>query len=82
MLLYLPVGSNLSRLSSRLTEAGGVISVQTSLYGRADNVTCIQGKSRDEISNTGCSVEGATDEVKKRYDRTHLCGQCVILFTF
>lgn len=49
-----------------LTEPDGVISVQSSMYGRADRVTCSEGKSPNVVINTHCSLVGAVDQVKKR----------------
>uniref|UniRef100_A0A3Q3MHK0 SUEL-type lectin domain-containing protein n=1 Tax=Mastacembelus armatus TaxID=205130 RepID=A0A3Q3MHK0_9TELE len=51
----------------------GVISVMTALYGRADTVTCSEGKSQQEISNTQCSLAGAVEVLKRRCDGKKTC---------
>ncbi|XP_032418271.1 LOW QUALITY PROTEIN: rhamnose-binding lectin-like [Xiphophorus hellerii] len=50
-----------------------VISVETSLYGRKDNVTCNEGKSPDEVSNTDCSLVGVANVVKERCNGKKVC---------
>ncbi|XP_043966491.1 rhamnose-binding lectin-like [Gambusia affinis] len=50
-----------------------VISVETSLYGRKDNVTCNEGKSPDEVSNTNCSLDGVANVFKKRCNGKKVC---------
>uniref|UniRef100_A0A7N9AMJ0 SUEL-type lectin domain-containing protein n=1 Tax=Mastacembelus armatus TaxID=205130 RepID=A0A7N9AMJ0_9TELE len=45
----------------------GVISVQTALYGRTDDVTCSKGRPKQQLANTQCSQEGTVDILKKRY---------------
>uniref|UniRef100_A0A096MIN4 SUEL-type lectin domain-containing protein n=5 Tax=Poecilia TaxID=8080 RepID=A0A096MIN4_POEFO len=50
-----------------------VISVETSLYGRTDNVTCSEGTSPDRVSNTHCSLAGVADVVKKRCNGKKVC---------
>ncbi|XP_013875867.1 L-rhamnose-binding lectin CSL2 [Austrofundulus limnaeus] len=54
-------------------EPDGVISVQTSLYGRADRVTCSEGKSQKVVLNTHCSLVGVVDQVKKRCNGKKVC---------
>ncbi|XP_041860630.1 uncharacterized protein LOC121652113 [Melanotaenia boesemani] len=54
-------------------DSDSVIRVATSFYGRMDNVTCVEGKRPDEISDTGCSLVSATDVVKKRCDGKKVC---------
>ncbi|TKS77257.1 L-rhamnose-binding lectin SML [Collichthys lucidus] len=51
----------------------GVISVQGALYGRADNVTCSEGRIAEQIQNTRCSLEGTKDIVKERCDGKKMC---------
>nr|XP_020468221.1 L-rhamnose-binding lectin SML-like isoform X2 [Monopterus albus] len=51
----------------------GVISVETALYGRADSVTCSNGKPQQMISNTQCSLEGAVDVLKRRCNGKRVC---------
>ncbi|XP_008411478.2 L-rhamnose-binding lectin CSL2-like [Poecilia reticulata] len=50
-----------------------VISVETSLYGRTDNVTCSEGTSPDQVSNTHCSLAGVAHVVKKRCNGKKVC---------
>ncbi|KAM4738041.1 L-rhamnose-binding lectin SML [Anableps anableps] len=57
-----------------------VISVETSLYGRKDSVTCNEGKSPAEVSNTDCSLVGITDVVKKRCNGKKVCELSTELF--
>ncbi|XP_047452914.1 rhamnose-binding lectin-like [Mugil cephalus] len=57
----------------RLSCDSGVISVQTSMYGRSDSVTCSEGNSPEDIAQTDCSVAGAVDVVKKRCDGKKVC---------
>ncbi|XP_031142411.1 L-rhamnose-binding lectin SML-like [Sander lucioperca] len=51
----------------------GVISVQTALYGRADNVTCSEGRPPAQLANTNCSQAGTVDVLKKRCDGKREC---------
>ncbi|XP_078114894.1 L-rhamnose-binding lectin SML-like [Sander vitreus] len=51
----------------------GVISVQTALYGRADAVTCSEGRPLAQLANTLCSQPGTVDVVKKRCDGKREC---------
>uniref|UniRef100_A0A8C9X6N4 SUEL-type lectin domain-containing protein n=1 Tax=Sander lucioperca TaxID=283035 RepID=A0A8C9X6N4_SANLU len=55
-----------SRAFLELLTYGGVISVQEALYGRADSVTCGEGKPQEQLANTECSLEGTMD-ILKRY---------------
>ncbi|XP_031142412.1 L-rhamnose-binding lectin SML-like [Sander lucioperca] len=57
----------------RLSCDGGVISVQEVLYGRADSVTCGEGKPQEQLVNTECSLEGTVDILKKRCDGKKVC---------
>ncbi|XP_039656384.1 rhamnose-binding lectin-like [Perca fluviatilis] len=57
----------------RLSCDDGVISVQTALYGRADAVTCSEGRPPAQLSNTHCSQAGTVDVVKKRCDGKREC---------
>ncbi|KAF1390755.1 hypothetical protein PFLUV_G00061340 [Perca fluviatilis] len=57
----------------RLSCDGGVISVQEALYGRADSVTCGEGKPQEQLANTECSLEGTVDILKKRCDGKKVC---------
>ncbi|XP_078109974.1 L-rhamnose-binding lectin SML-like [Sander vitreus] len=57
----------------RLRCDDGVISVQTALYGRADAVTCSEGRPRGQLANTHCSQAGTVDVVKKRCDGKREC---------
>ncbi|XP_028438422.1 uncharacterized protein LOC114558561 [Perca flavescens] len=59
------------RLSTTLYD--GVISVQTALYGRADAVTCSEGRPPAQLANTHCSQAGTVDVVKKRCDGKRVC---------
>uniref|UniRef100_A0A1A8JDI1 SUEL-type lectin domain-containing protein n=1 Tax=Nothobranchius kuhntae TaxID=321403 RepID=A0A1A8JDI1_NOTKU len=51
----------------------GVISVQTSLYGRVDSSVCSDGRGPDQVSDTDCSLPGAVDIVKKRCNGKKVC---------
>ncbi|XP_035863965.1 L-rhamnose-binding lectin SML-like [Sander lucioperca] len=51
----------------------GVISVQTALYGRADAVTCSEGRPPAQLANTHCSQAGTVDVIKKRCDGKREC---------
>ncbi|XP_032375877.1 L-rhamnose-binding lectin SML [Etheostoma spectabile] len=57
----------------RLSCDGGVISVKEALYGRADSVTCGEGKPQEQLANTECSQEGTVDILKKRCDGKKVC---------
>ncbi|KAF1390760.1 hypothetical protein PFLUV_G00061390 [Perca fluviatilis] len=57
----------------RLSCDDGVISVQTALYGRADAVTCSEGRPPAQLSNTHCSQAGTVDVVKQRCDGKREC---------
>ncbi|XP_017266736.1 L-rhamnose-binding lectin SML [Kryptolebias marmoratus] len=54
-------------------DSGEVISVQNSMYGRADSVTCIEGRPQSQISNTNCALVGVADVVKKRCNGKKVC---------
>uniref|UniRef100_A0A3P9HZ52 SUEL-type lectin domain-containing protein n=1 Tax=Oryzias latipes TaxID=8090 RepID=A0A3P9HZ52_ORYLA len=58
---------NIHSLECRRNE---VISVQSALYGRADSVTCSEGRPANQLSNTMCSQNGILDLVKRRDVRT------------
>ncbi|XP_035863964.1 L-rhamnose-binding lectin SML-like [Sander lucioperca] len=63
----LPASSALPRaprLRLSVHNNGGVISVQEALYGRADSVTCGEGKPQEQLANTECSLEGTMDILK------------------
>uniref|UniRef100_A0A8C9X9P8 SUEL-type lectin domain-containing protein n=1 Tax=Sander lucioperca TaxID=283035 RepID=A0A8C9X9P8_SANLU len=51
----------------------GVISVQTALYGRADAVTCSEGRPPAQLANKNCSQAGTVDVIKKRCDGKREC---------
>ncbi|KAK2850837.1 hypothetical protein Q5P01_007113 [Channa striata] len=51
----------------------GVISVQAALYGRADNKTCSEGWSPQQLSNTHCAQQGATSVLKERCEGRRAC---------
>ncbi|XP_028438425.1 L-rhamnose-binding lectin CSL2-like [Perca flavescens] len=59
----------------------GVISVQTALYGRADAVTCSEGRPPAQLANTHCSQAGTVDVVKKRCDGKRECELNTNIFT-
>ncbi|XP_034733630.1 L-rhamnose-binding lectin SML-like [Etheostoma cragini] len=56
-----------------LSCAGGVIGVQEALYGRADSVTCGDGRPQEQLSNTECSTRGTVDILKKWCDGKKAC---------
>ncbi|XP_019126427.1 L-rhamnose-binding lectin CSL2-like isoform X2 [Larimichthys crocea] len=60
---------NIHRLSCDI----GVISVQAALYGRADNVTCSEGRPAEQLQNTQCSQDGTKDILKERCDGKKMC---------
>ncbi|XP_058498217.1 rhamnose-binding lectin-like [Solea solea] len=60
---------NVQRLSCDV----GVISVQTALYGRADEVTCSEGKPPQQLANTECAQEGTVDALKTRCNGKKVC---------
>ncbi|CAJ1055513.1 L-rhamnose-binding lectin SML-like [Xyrichtys novacula] len=62
-------GNNIHRLSCD----SGVISIQTTLYGRADTVTCSEGKSPQQIANTKCLLSDGRDVLKRRCDGKMVC---------
>ncbi|KAG7999483.1 L-rhamnose-binding lectin SML, partial [Nibea albiflora] len=66
---------NIQRLSCDI----GVISVQAALYGRADNVTCSEGRPKDQLENTQCSHDGTMDILKKRCDGRKTCELNIML---
>ncbi|XP_070765838.1 L-rhamnose-binding lectin CSL1-like [Enoplosus armatus] len=57
----------------RLSCENGVISVQSALYGRADSVTCSEGKPPQQTSNTECSQANTVDVLKRRCDGKKVC---------
>ncbi|XP_074537091.1 L-rhamnose-binding lectin SML-like [Halichoeres trimaculatus] len=61
--------SNIQSLSC----VSGVISVQSSLYGRMDSTTCSAGRPEDEVSNTECAQDGTVDMLKTRCDGKRKC---------
>uniref|UniRef100_A0A3P9JDG8 SUEL-type lectin domain-containing protein n=1 Tax=Oryzias latipes TaxID=8090 RepID=A0A3P9JDG8_ORYLA len=54
---------NIHSLECRRNE---VISVQSALYGRADSVTCSEGRPANQLSNTMCSQNGILDLLSQR----------------
>uniref|UniRef100_A0A8C9X6E3 SUEL-type lectin domain-containing protein n=1 Tax=Sander lucioperca TaxID=283035 RepID=A0A8C9X6E3_SANLU len=64
----------------RLSCDDGVISVQTALYGRADAVTCSEGRPPAQLTNTQCSQVGTVDVVKKRCDGKRECELNINIF--
>uniref|UniRef100_A0A8C9X9N6 SUEL-type lectin domain-containing protein n=1 Tax=Sander lucioperca TaxID=283035 RepID=A0A8C9X9N6_SANLU len=50
------------------------------LYGRADSVTCGEGKPQEQLANTECSLEGTMDILKSvvRSRYLHVCVCCII----
>uniref|UniRef100_A0A8D0CRE0 SUEL-type lectin domain-containing protein n=1 Tax=Sander lucioperca TaxID=283035 RepID=A0A8D0CRE0_SANLU len=58
----------------------GVISVQTALYGRADNVTCSEGRPPAQLANTNCSQAGTVDVLKKRCNGKRECELNINIF--
>uniref|UniRef100_A0A1A8F0W6 SUEL-type lectin domain-containing protein n=2 Tax=Nothobranchius korthausae TaxID=1143690 RepID=A0A1A8F0W6_9TELE len=68
----------LENMPHRLScENFGVISVQTSLYGRVDSSVCSDGQA----SVTDCSLPGAVDIVKKRCNGKRVCELSSNVFT-
>uniref|UniRef100_A0A1A7XN46 SUEL-type lectin domain-containing protein n=1 Tax=Iconisemion striatum TaxID=60296 RepID=A0A1A7XN46_9TELE len=59
----------------------GVISVQTSLYGRVDSSVCSEGRRPDQVSNTDCSLPGVVDIVKRRCNGKKVCELSTDAFT-
>ncbi|XP_034534273.1 L-rhamnose-binding lectin SML-like [Notolabrus celidotus] len=57
----------------RLSCDSGVIQVQQALYGRADRVTCSEGRSSQQLANTRCSQRGTVDVLKRRCDGKKVC---------
>ncbi|XP_034552643.1 L-rhamnose-binding lectin SML-like [Notolabrus celidotus] len=57
----------------RLSCDSGVISIQTTLYGRKDTVTCSEGQTAQQLSNTECSLSNARDVLKNRCDGKTVC---------
>uniref|UniRef100_A0A8C8DX76 SUEL-type lectin domain-containing protein n=1 Tax=Oryzias sinensis TaxID=183150 RepID=A0A8C8DX76_9TELE len=51
----------------------GVISVQSALYGRTNNVICSEGRPPQEFNNTGCSQSGTGNFVKNRCNGKKVC---------
>uniref|UniRef100_A0A3B4UQM8 SUEL-type lectin domain-containing protein n=2 Tax=Seriola dumerili TaxID=41447 RepID=A0A3B4UQM8_SERDU len=51
----------------------GVISVQAALYGRADNETCSQWITEEQLNDTQCSQNGTTDVLRRRCDGKKVC---------
>ncbi|KAM8753789.1 rhamnose-binding lectin-like [Acanthopagrus schlegelii] len=51
----------------RLSCESGVINVETAQYGRADNVTCSEGKAQQETSDTSCPMVSV---------KASLCNSC------
>ncbi|XP_053174094.1 rhamnose-binding lectin-like [Scomber japonicus] len=62
-------GHSVQRLSCEI----GVISVEASLYGRADSKTCSEGRPAHQLANTKCSQPGTVDILKKRCDGKKVC---------
>ncbi|XP_029974403.1 L-rhamnose-binding lectin SML-like [Salarias fasciatus] len=62
-------GNSVHRLSCDI----GVISVQESLYGREDRVTCSEGKHYYQLANTECSLAGTTELIRRRCDGKKVC---------
>ncbi|XP_041935264.1 uncharacterized protein LOC121697680 [Alosa sapidissima] len=50
-----------------------LIDVQLASYGRTDRITCSDGRSCHELSNTSCSAPSSLSEVKKRCDGRMTC---------
>ncbi|XP_023257365.1 uncharacterized protein LOC111651603 [Seriola lalandi dorsalis] len=50
----------------------GVISVQAALYGRADNETCSEWITEEQL-DTQCSQNGTTDVLRRRCDGKKVC---------
>uniref|UniRef100_A0A3P9HZ64 SUEL-type lectin domain-containing protein n=1 Tax=Oryzias latipes TaxID=8090 RepID=A0A3P9HZ64_ORYLA len=50
-----------------------LISVQSALYGRADSVTCSEGRPANQLSNTMCSQNGILDLVKRSCELRQRC---------
>ncbi|XP_023248720.1 rhamnose-binding lectin-like [Seriola lalandi dorsalis] len=61
---------NVQRLSCA---DGGVITVETALYGRADRETCSEGRPANQLTDTQCSQLGTVDVLKKRCDGKRVC---------
>ncbi|XP_051805201.1 L-rhamnose-binding lectin SML-like [Acanthochromis polyacanthus] len=57
----------------RLTCDSGVISVLTAKYGRSDPQSCNEGRPAEQLRNTGCSLDGTQDLVKRRCDGKKVC---------
>ncbi|XP_041655784.1 L-rhamnose-binding lectin SML-like [Cheilinus undulatus] len=57
----------------RLSCDSGVISVQGALYGRADRVTCSEGRSPQQLANTQCSQRGTADTLRRRCNGKKVC---------
>ncbi|XP_074537860.1 L-rhamnose-binding lectin SML-like [Halichoeres trimaculatus] len=57
----------------RLSCESGVISIQTTFYGREDTVTCAEGISPEQTSDTECSLSNARDVLKRRCDGKTVC---------
>ncbi|XP_029291803.1 LOW QUALITY PROTEIN: uncharacterized protein LOC115011016 [Cottoperca gobio] len=51
----------------------GVIRVYEALYGRADSVTCGDGRPPGQLADTTCSQDGTVDVLKRRCDGRIVC---------
>uniref|UniRef100_A0A3Q1F2R7 SUEL-type lectin domain-containing protein n=1 Tax=Acanthochromis polyacanthus TaxID=80966 RepID=A0A3Q1F2R7_9TELE len=57
----------------RLTCDSGVISVLTAKYGRSDPQSCNEGRPAEQLRNTGCSLDGTQDLVKRSCNGKNSC---------